>query len=393
MNEIIDISNLSYKEIEIKDISKDIDFTMDIEVENSHLYLLENGIISHNTTSLMTQTSSGIEPVFLINSRRRRKVSDKTKATFIDESGDMWEEYNVLHHKFVDWYMINHHNEFAKRQDYIHYLSLLSEECLQEIIERSPYYQATSDCVDWKESVRMQGEMQKWVDHSISKTINLPENATVETVDELFKEAYKRGCKGVTVYREGSRSGVLLSGKEKKKEEFEYVNSLERDNPTDCDIYHISVLGEKTTVFIGLKESKPFEIFVIPTLTNDLLPIEIKTGKVFKVRRGVYELVCERSEKEYRIRITDYMGDEEKVSTREYSLMLRSRIHPKHIVEQVLKSGNEIVSFKKAIARVLKKYIKEGEEITGEECISCGGKLIYSEGCMRCSVCGESKCG
>jgi ribonucleoside-diphosphate reductase alpha chain len=271
----------------------------------------------------------------------------------------------------------------------------MSEEEIDELIKQSPYYRATSNDIDWRESVYMQGQIQKWIDHSISKTINLPKETTVETVDQLYREAYNSGCKGVTVYRDGCRDGVLISTKKKEVEDdFSYMDAVKRINPTKCDIHHISVLKDKFTVLIGILNNKPYEIFVIPTQANEVLPFDIKSGNILKLKRGSYDLVTERSGKEYRISITDLMTDEEKVSTRKYSLMLRSRIHPKYIVEQALKSGIEMVTFDKAIVRVLKKYISDGEVVTGDNCPFCGGKLSYVEGCVACKNCGKySKCG
>ena len=216
-NNVVNLENINYIELEIIDIVESTNETMDIEVENDHYYTLSNGIVSHNTVSILTQTTSGIEPAFMIAYKRRKKINpnDKNlKSSFIDKNGDHWEEYSVSHPKFNEWLKVNNY-------DLEKTLSLPDDE-LEKIIKLSPYYGATSDVIDWVEKVRMQGEMQKWVDHSISVTVNLPKNTTEEMVSKVYQMAWESGCKGCTVYRDGSRDGVLISDKDKK--EIEKIN-------------------------------------------------------------------------------------------------------------------------------------------------------------------------
>ena len=340
------------------------------------------------TTSLMAQTTSGVEPMFKPYYKRRTRTEDKTQCTFIDEEGTMWREYFVMHPKFKTWLEIN---KFIK--DGIYTFNASNEEELEMIFRQSSYYKASADDIDWEASVRMQGSIQKWVDHSISKTVNVPENTTVETVDQIYRKAYEYGCKGVTIYREGSRSGILVSA-DNKQDKFEYVNAYKRPKVVDCDIYRKTALKENWVVIVGKVKDKPYEIFVIKdVIPNSEFPHRIEKGQIIKVASEMYTLVGFTGDKMYEVpNLVNLMSSDQGVNTRKYSSMLRHRMHPKFIVEQIEKYA-AIGSFEKVIQRVLRNYIKE-EEVrnTKEKCPQCGSDLVQEEGCKHCVNCTYSKC-
>ncbi len=340
------------------------------------------------SVSLMTQTTSGVEPVFLPYYKRRRKVNEVERASFVDDTGDMWEEYNVFHPKFKLWFDLNWYKLNPRWFD-INYkpdLEELGDEELSGILKKSPYFKATSNDVNWVEKVRMQGKIQKWVDHSISVTVNVPEQTSVTTVDKIYMTAYESGCKGCTIYRDGSRSGVLVSN---KKEKFEYVEAIKRPREVECDIYTKTALGKDFTVLVGLVDGKPYEIFAFEQLNQSEFPREIKKGKIFKVKKQHYRLTGIKGDREYVIdNIISQMGDDERTNTRKYSLYLRHRIKPLFVSEQIEKYAM-VTSFDKVISRVLKNYTN-GE--VREQCEICGGKLKMSDGCMSCVDCGWTKC-
>jgi ribonucleoside-diphosphate reductase alpha chain len=348
------------------------------------------------TTSLMTQTTSGIEPVFLPVYKRRRKVNpgDKdVRVDFVDEVGDHWEEFIVFHHKFKTWMEANGH---SLNKDY-------SAEDLDELVKESPYYKATSNDVDWLSKVRMQGRIQKWVDHSISVTINLPSDATEELVGQLYFEAWKSGCKGVTVYRDGSRSGVLISnnGTEKKKSGF----PTKRPEKLDTDVVRFQNNKEKWIAFIGLLDNKPYEIFTGLSDDEDgiLLPRSITHGYIIKSydpdgnSRYDFQYVNKRG---YKTTIEGLSFKFNPVFWNYAKLISGTLRHgmPIHKVVELVTSlqlDNETInSWKAGVARALKKYIPNGtlaEDAVCEECSS--DEVVYQEGCLTCLSCGSSKCG
>jgi ribonucleoside-diphosphate reductase alpha chain len=348
------------------------------------------------TTSLMTQTTSGIEPVFLPVYKRRRKVNpgDKdVRVDFVDEMGDHWEEYIVFHHKFQVWMEANGH---SLNHNY-------TQEDLDELVEQSPYYKATSNDVDWLSKVRMQGRIQKWVDHSISVTINLPSDATEELVGQLYFEAWKSGCKGVTVYREGSRSGVLVSnnGNEKKKTGF----PTKRPEKLDADVVRFQNNKEKWIAFIGLMDSKPYEIFTGLSDDEDgiLLPRSITHGCIIKSYdpdgNSRYDFQYE-NKRGYKTTIEGLSFKFNPVYWNYAKLISGTLRHgmPIHkIVELVtsLQLDNETInSWKAGVARALKKYIPDGTLAEDALCEECGSdEVVYQEGCLTCKSCGSSKCG
>jgi ribonucleoside-diphosphate reductase alpha chain len=354
------------------------------------------------TTSLMTQTSSGIEPVFLPAYKRRRKVNpnDKeTTATFVDEVGDSWEEYNVFHHKFVTWLEVNGHNiEEVKNYD---------EEKVQELVKISPYYKATSNDVDWSAKVKMQGQIQKWVDHSISVTINLPENATEDLVGQLYVEAWQNGCKGVTVYRDGSRSGVLIANDNKKKKSQEILDrtTISRPHELEAEILRFMHNNEKWIAFIGVKDGRPYEIFT-GHQDDDMFPIPKKITKGVIIKNKDEEGVTR-----YDFQYTDKYGYKNTLGglshqfNKEYwnyakliSGVLRFGMPIEDVIDLVISlrlDSDTINTWTAGVVRALKRYVPNGTKAKGKEkCAECGSdELVYEEGCLKCTSCGNAKCG
>ncbi|HOH95798.1 MAG: adenosylcobalamin-dependent ribonucleoside-diphosphate reductase [Paludibacteraceae bacterium] len=352
------------------------------------------------TTSMMTQTTSGIEPVFLPVYKRRRKVNPndaKSRVDFVDEVGDSWEEYIVFHHKFVTWMEAN---SYPTTKTY-------TQEELDELVAKSPYYKATSADIDWMQKVHMQGRIQKWVDHSISVTINLPSDATEELVNELYIEAWKSGCKGCTVYRDGSRSGVLVSNKKTDKPApcncYPEITP-KRPRELECEVVRFQNNKEKWIAFVGLLNGRPYEIFTGLADDEDglMLPKSVTTGKII---RNYHE---ETGVKTYDFQFTNKYGYKitiEGLSHKfnpEYwnyakliSGVLRYGMPIDQIVRLVgtLQLNNESINnWKMGVERALKKYIPDGAD-TGQKCPHCGEKLTFTEGCMKCNNCGYSKCG
>jgi len=345
------------------------------------------------TTSLMTQTTSGIEPIFSVFYKRRRKVNpnDKdVKVTFKDEVGDSWEEFNVFHHKFVDWLKLNGYDSEQ--------LKTMSDQEIEDIISKSPYYKATANDVDWIAKVRMQGAIQKWVDHSISVTINLPADVKEELVSELYLTAWKSGCKGATVYRDGSRSGVLITGKPEVADE-----RPKRPKSLDCDVIRFNINEEKWVAFVGLKNNRPYEIFT-GIADEEIFPIpkSIVKGQIIKVKE-------ETGKTRYDFQYTDKYGYKKTMGGLSHmfkpefwnyakliSGVLRHEMPIADVVNlvQSLKLDSESINnWKNGVERALKKYIPNGTKAKGK-CGECGSdNLVYEEGCLICKDCGSSKCG
>jgi ribonucleoside-diphosphate reductase alpha chain len=355
------------------------------------------------TTSLMTQTTSGIEPVFMPVYKRRRKVNpgDKNvKVDFVDEIGDSWEEYVVFHHKFKEWMEVN---GFELKKNY-------PEADLDELIAKSPYFKATSNDVDWMNKVRMQGKIQKWVDHSISVTINLPADADEELVGRLYVEAWKSGCKGVTVYRDGCRSGVLISNKkedeEKEKEEpQDSIFPTTRPTILDADVVRFQNSKDKWVAFIGTIDGRPYEIFTGLSDDEDgiLLPRSVQNGKIIKN-------INHDGTKRYDFQYTNKQGYKTTIEGLSYKFnpvfwnyaklisgVLRHGMPIHKVVDTVtsLQFDNDTInSWKAGVARALKKYVPDGTVAEGSICGECGSKNVtYQEGCLICPDCGTSKCG
>jgi ribonucleoside-diphosphate reductase alpha chain len=345
------------------------------------------------TTSLMTQTTSGIEPIFSTFYKRRRKVNPNdldVKVTFKDEVGDCWEEFNVFHHKFVDWLKLNGYDTDE--------VTRMRDEEIETIIAKSPYYKATANDVDWIAKVKMQGAIQKWVDHSISVTINLPADAKEELVSELYLTAWKSGCKGATVYRDGSRNGVLIAGKTEARPE-----RPKRPKVLDCDVIRFNINEEKWVAFVGLKESRPYEIFT-GIADEEIFPIpkSIVKGKIIKMKD-------EDGNTRYDFQYTDKYGYKKTMGGLSHmfkpefwnyakliSGVLRHEMPIQDVVNLVtsLKLDSESINnWKNGVERALKRYIPNGTKAKGK-CGECGSdNLVYEEGCLICKDCGSSKCG
>lgn len=351
------------------------------------------------TTSLMTQTTSGIEPVFMPVYKRRRKVNpnDKNvKVDFVDEVGDSWEEYVVFHHKFKEWMEVNG----------LQLKKNISQEDLDALVAKSPYYKATSNDVDWMSKVRMQGRIQKWVDHSISVTINLPSDVDEELVGKLYFEAWKSGCKGVTVYRDGSRSGVLISNKKDETEEKQDSPfPTKRPVELEADVVRFQNSKDKWVAFIGTIDGRPYEIFTGLSDDEDgiLLPRTITSGKIIKsieadgTKRYDFQYINKRGYK------TTIEGLSYKFNpifwnyAKLISGVLRHGMPIHKVVDTVTSlqlDNDSINSWKAGVARALKKYIPDGTVAEGAICGECGShNVIYQEGCLTCPDCGSSKCG
>ena len=361
------------------------------------------------TTSLMTQTTSGIEPVFLPVYKRRRKVNPNdtdVHVDFVDETGDSFEEYIVYHSKFIEWMKVNG-IDTAKRY---------TQEEIDDLIARSPYYKATANDVDWLMKVRMQGAIQKWVDHSISVTINLPNNVDEALVNRLYVEAWKSGCKGCTVYRDGSRSGVMIAVEKKKKGSDKnggtqlppcshpQVTEV-RPQTLECDVVRFQNNKEKWVAFVGLLDGYPYEIFT--GLQDDeegiVLPKTITKGKIIKQtnedgsHRYDFQFENKRGYKTTVEGLSEKFNPEYWNYAKLISGVLRYRMPIAHVIKLVgslqLKSES-INTWKIGVERALKKYIVDGTEAKGQKCPVCGQEtLVYQEGCLICKNCGSSRCG
>ena len=357
------------------------------------------------TTSLMTQTTSGIEPVFMPVYKRRRKVNPTdtdVHVDFVDESGDSFEEFIVFHHKFLTWMKINGYDT-EKRY---------TQEELDQLVEKSPYYKATANDVDWLMKVRMQGAIQKWVDHSISVTINLPNNVDEQLVNRLYVEAWRSGCKGCTVYRDGSRSGVMIAVEKKDKKKMEEKHICEpptvtevRPKELECDVVRFQNNKEKWVAFVGLLDGYPYEIFT--GLQDDeegiSLPKSVNKGKIIKKidengkKRYDFQFENKRGYKTTVEGLSEKFNPEYWNYAKLISGVLRYRMPIANVIKlvgQLQMDSQSINTWKIGVERALKKYIVDGTEAKGQKCPVCGQEtLVYQEGCLICKNCGSSRCG
>ena len=356
------------------------------------------------TTSLMTQTTSGIEPVFLPVYTRRRKVNPndpEVRVDFTDESGDAFEEYIVYHHKFLTWMRANGIDTEK------HYTA----EEIEDLVSRSPYYKATANDVDWLMKGKMQGAIQKWVDHSISVTVNLPATVDEELVNRLYVEAWKSGCKGCTIYRDGSRSGVMISVKKKKDEKPELPEcrppqvTERRPDVLECDVVRFQNNKDKWVAFVGLLDGEPYEIFT--GLQDDdegiVLPKTVTKGRIIKkinpdgTKRYDFQFENKRGYKTTVEGLSEKFNKEYWNYAKLISGVLRYRMPLQNVIRLVgslqLESEN-INTWKVGVSRALKKYITDGTVAQGQKCPNCGKEeLVYQEGCLICKNCGASRCG
>lgn len=365
------------------------------------------------TTSLMTQTTSGIEPVFMPVYKRRRKVNPNdadVHVDFVDEVGDSFEEYIVYHRKFLEWMKINGIDTEKK----------YTQEEIDELVAHSPYYKATANDVDWLMKVRMQGAIQKWVDHSISVTVNLPNNVDEALVNKLYIEAWRSGCKGCTIYRDGSRSGVMIAVPKKEKKDADHKETPEpvtapsiprpsvqevRPKELDCDVVRFQNNREKWVAFVGLLDGYPYEIFT--GLQDDdegiVLPKSVTKGKIIKqtnpdgTHRYDFQFENKRGYKTTVEGLSEKFNPEYWNYAKLISGVLRYRMPIDHVIKLVgsLQLKDESINtWKNGVERALKKYITDGTKAVGQKCPVCGQEtLVYQEGCLICTNCGASRCG
>jgi ribonucleoside-diphosphate reductase alpha chain len=345
------------------------------------------------TVSLMTQTTGGMEPLFKAYYIRRKKINPNDKDVridFTDQNGDKWQEYPVLHPKFGEWIkqkMKNDLPQIFNQSDNIN-IEELDSKTIKNLFENSPWYGSEADNISWKNRIKMQSIIQKYTSNSISSTINLPNDVSKETVHNIFLEAWKHGLKGVTVYRDGCRTGVMISDQKDitTKDNFGYTDSIKRPELLDADYYCVIANGSKYAVVVGLLNGNPYELFAFE---EPLCEGQLK-GQIRKVESGVYSFVSPNYTIE-NLQLSSERSDE-KLLTRWVSLLLRHGANPKFIAQQVEKSEVTVTSFAKVVARVLKNYIPD-EQIKGELCPECQQPtMIYQEGCKRCQNCGSSKC-
>jgi len=330
------------------------------------------------SVSVLTQTTSGIEPAYLLKYTRRKKLTENDidgRIDFVDDSGDRWQEYEVYHHGFANW---------------------MEASGLEEV-ERSPYWKATSNDIDWVSKVKMQAAAQKWICHAISNTTNLPADADVETVKQVYMTGWKSGCKGVTVYRDGSRSGVLVK---KSESTFKTYEAPERPDELRCSIHHGTIQGQAWTILVGLMDDRPYEVmgglqkfFEIPKKYTE--GIIVKHPR--KSRNSIYDLKIGKNGEEFLIKdiVSVFDNPNHAGYTRTISLALRHGARINYVVEQLQKDREmDMFSFSKVIARVLKNYIQDGTRPGKTVCENCGAEdtLVYQEGCVGCTACGSSKC-
>lgn len=389
------------------DKEKNNPFILRLKEADSKLYyeMLEHGrrnialltIAPTGTTSLMTQTSSGIEPVFMPVYKRRKKVNPNdtnVKVDFVDEVGDSWEEFVVFHHKFKTWMEVN---QIDTNRNF-------TQEEIDELVKKSPYYKATSNDIDWLSKVTMQGAIQKWVDHSISVTINLPNDVSEELVGELYIKAWEVGCKGVTVYRDGSRSGVLIANDDKK---VETIGLFPKKRPQilEADVVRFQNQKEKWIALVGLVDNKPYEIFT-GLLDDDngiVIPQWVEKGLIVKN----YD---DNGQSRYDFQYQNKLGYKTIIEGLSYKFnpefwnyaklisgIMRHGM-PIHKVIELINTlhfdNNSINTWKSGVQRTLKRYVEDGIIAKGQTCENCDSKaLIYQEGCLTCKDCGSSKCG
>jgi len=337
------------------------------------------------SVSVLTQTTSGIEPAFLIKYMRRKKINQDTdpsaRVDYIDDIGDAWQEFDVYHHGFKKWMNVTGETE----------------------AELSPYYNSTSSDIDWVQKVRVQAAAQKWVCHAISNTTNLPNDTTVDTVKKIYLEGWKSGCKGVTIYRDGCRSGVLVAKNNENSRKdaiFKSHSAPQRSSSLECSIHHASIKGEAWTILVGLMDGKPYE--VMGGLQKYIeIPRKYKKGIIikhpYKTKNSRYDLHIGRNGDSFVIKdlVSVFDNPNHAGYTRTISLALRHGAPIQYIVEQLQKDTEmDMFSFSKVIARVLKTYITDGTEPSKKVCDNCTveGSLVYQEGCVTCKSCGHSKC-
>lgn len=354
------------------------------------------------SVSILTQTTSGIEPVFMVSYMRRKKINPNDKNSrvdFVDSVGDSWQEYPVFHHKFLTYLEVKGYN--------IDEVINMTKEEIEKIVKKSPYYKATSNDVDWVKKVEMQGRVQKHVDHSISVTVNLPEDISEEMVAKVYETGWKSGCKGMTVYREGSRSGVLISESEKKEKEkaklFEDNHAPKRPKFLDADVHRFTNKGEKWIAFVGLLEGRPYEIFTGKE-EEFQIPKSVENGAIRRMKgedgKSTYDFIINHKTDDVQIipGLSKAFDPDYHNYARLVSGILRHGMPLPYVVDLVdsLNLGEEaLTTWKAGIIRSIKKYILDGTKAKGAKCTNCGVEdgIVFEEGCLKCKNCGSAKCG
>ncbi|MEL6696568.1 MAG: adenosylcobalamin-dependent ribonucleoside-diphosphate reductase [Bacteroidota bacterium] len=353
------------------------------------------------TTSLMTQTTSGIEPVFMVSYKRRRKVNPNDKSVrvdFVDEVGDSWEEYHVFHHHFATWLNANGYD--------LDQVAKMEQDEINEIVKKTPYFRATANDVDWVAKVRMQGAIQKWIDHSISVTVNVPNDTTEEMVAKIYQTGWEEGCKGITIYRDGSRSGVLISNDEKKETKesaFGETHAPKRPQKLESEVIRFTNGKESWVAVVGLLDGRPYEIFTGRAEDSFSILSHVDKGWVLKNRdeetgesrydfqyldRGGYRVTIEALSRTFDDQYWNY--------AKLISGVLRHGMPIQHVVHMVSNlhlDAESLNTWKNGVARALKRFIPDGTEPVDNECPNCGAAaLVFEEGCLNCKNCGHSKC-
>ena len=351
--------------------------------------------------SLLTQTTSGIEPVFMIHYTRRKKINPNDKNSrvdFTDAVGDSWQEYTVFHHKFLDYLTANGYD--------VNEVSTWSKEEIEKIVKKSPYHKATSNDVDWVKKVEMQGRIQKHIDHSISVTVNLPTDVSEEMVSKVYEAGWKNGCKGITVYRDGSRSGVLVSESDKKEKEREKLfsdhHAPKRPKFLESDVHKFMNKGEKWIAFIGLLDGRPYEIFTGKE-EDFKIPNSAVNGVVRRMKfegKSRYDFIVNHKTDDVMIieGLSDSFDDEYHNYGKMISGLMRHGMPVVNIVgflESLNLGGIAISTWQAGVIRALEKYIKNGTKAKNAKCTNCGDEngIVFEEGCLKCKSCGHSKCG
>tara|TARA_R110000796_G_scaffold219934_1_gene336016 strand:+ start:37827 stop:40478 length:2652 start_codon:yes stop_codon:yes gene_type:complete len=352
------------------------------------------------SVSILTQTTSGLEPVFSVFPYLRRKKLNPQdvgiRVDFTDENGDQWQEFSVTHKGLMDYIRVNFVNsEIINLYDKIDKTKEEEEELVNLVVDfinnnENPYSNSSANDIDWISRVEIQSIIQKYTTHSISSTINLPSDVTKEEVSEIYIKSWEMNLKGVTIYRDGCRSGVLVTKSEAKEDDIVYTNAPKRPEKLECEIYHPKVKGNTYTVIIGLLNGKVYEVFA----TDKEIGKGYAEAYNKKIKSGHYNLITRDSEEIIHDNISSNMSDEEEMFTRALSGALRHGMHVKYGVEMCNNGKGDITSFTKVIARTLKRYIEDGTS-SSKKCLDCGAKdsIIYEEGCQRCKICGSSKCG
>jgi ribonucleoside-diphosphate reductase alpha chain len=355
-------------------------FLLRIKEEEPHLYnrmkIYGRRNISLLTTapagsvSIETMTTSGIEPCFQISYKRRKKINQNdegARVDYIDQTGDKWQEFEIYHPTVKKWMEITGETDVTK----------------------SPWYGCCADDINWKNRVKLQAAANRHVDHSISSTVNLPEDVTVEEVAKIYETAWEAGCKGITVYRKNCRTGVLVDNtKEEKTASIPKTDAPKRPKILKCDVYHTTSRGQQYFVLVGLYGDEPYEVFAGK---NGNIKRSIKSGNIKKMKRGNYALLEDNGEVVLE-NICDHIDDEQETVTRMISFGLRHGGDVSFVVHQLEKTRGDLLSFSKALGRVLKKYIPDDTKVHGDTCKECHSELVRVEGCVTCKSCGWSRC-